>query len=523
MAALLLAAREKALLASFQNERSTSLAEDVVEAVRDEMLVKRKPQEIPKIVNSRMRRDDITIMIFRKDGSVYFGPAGARLPGKEARQEKDYSYTKDGVFAFFRPLVNEKACWGCHNPADRLRGYVGVFIPADGLGGRIGNVLWKSLLAAFLIALACGSALALLVVKMLRKELSRENEEKLKALAEKEFSDAIFNSTVSGVAVLDEKGRILRMNQSGLEILEIAPGEAEGRSVGAIAASLAEMRNTLPQQGNEAGYPLSRELAVRTGTGRIKPIGFTNSQLLDPDGRQKGVIVVFRDLTEIKKLRDEIRKKQHFETIGKVLAGVAHEIRNPLFAIQSIGQLLEREITTTQHLALIQAMLKETGRVKALIEELLSYSRPSRLKLDWIDLNLFFEDLSNDIKLGGYRPQVTFSSVGSSAGGIRVRVDSDRLRQVFVNLLENAAGASCGSVEIAAGKKNGMAVITVRDDGEGIKEADMDRIFDPFFTTKKEGTGLGLPICRKIVEEHGGMLDIKSAPGEGTTVTVKIP
>ncbi|MDA8172741.1 MAG: ATP-binding protein [Nitrospiraceae bacterium] len=516
--AFLVAGREKALLSSIRNEKSISVAEDVVETVREEMLVRRRPAEILKIVGGRIRGSGIKLAIFKKDGSVYFGPAGARLPAAArplsaggAVWSGGYSYNKDGVFAFFRPLINERACWGCHSRADRIRGYVGVFLPGAGLGNGIDRVFGSALLFALLISLASGAGLVLVVKRMLYRELSRESEEKLKALAEKEFSEAIFNSTASGVAVLDENGNILRMNQPGLEILELTGEEAVGKRVDTIDEALADMRYTMPK--------LSREAVIRTGDGKIKPIGFTSSQLLDQNGGQKGIIVVFRDLTEIKKISDEIRKKQHFEMIGKVIAGVAHEIRNPLFAIQSIGQLLEREIAAAQHQALIQAMLKETRRVKALIEELLSYSRPSRLEMGWIDLHLFFEDLFSYVKLSGYQPQVLFSSTGTAM----VKADSDKMRQVFLNLLDNAAGASCKRVEITAERENGMAVITVRDDGQGIKEADMERIFDPFFTTKKEGTGLGLPICRKIVEEHGGRLEIKSAPGEGTTVTVRIP
>ncbi len=516
---LLVAGREKALLSSIRSEKTVSAAEDVVETVREEMLVRRKPAEISRIVSGRMRASGIKIAIFRKDGSVYFGPAGARLPAgwplsnasPKEHLYRGYSYDRGGVFAFFRPLVNERACWGCHSPADRILGYVGVFMPDDGLGSGIDRVLGSSLLFALLVALASGAGLVLIVKRMLYHELSRESEEKLRALAEKEFSEAIFNSTASGVAVLDEDGSILRMNQSGLEILGITHEEAVGKRVDAIDAALADMIHTMPK--------LSREVAIRTGDGGIRPIGFTSSPLLDQNGGQKGIIVVFRDLTEIKKLSDEIRKKQHFEMIGKVIAGVAHEIRNPLFAIQSIGQLLEREIPAAQHQALIQAMLKETKRVKALIEELLSYSRPSRLEMGWIDLHLFFEDLFNYARLGGYRPQASFSSSGTAM----IKADSDKMRQVFLNLLENASGASCTKVEITAERENGLAVITVRDDGQGIKDADMERIFDPFFTTKKEGTGLGLPICRKIVEEHGGRMDIKSVPGAGTAVTVRIP
>ena len=386
---------------------------------------------------------------------------------------------------------------------------------------RPGSRPEATLLLAFYAAFAACGGVVLIVRRMLlvpMAEISRKNdmlaasELNYRTLAaEKEFSEAIFNSTASGVAVLDENGKVLRMNQSGLEMIELSARDVEGRHIGSINAGMEEMKNINPN--------LNREFNVETKDGRVKPIGFTSSPLLDHDGRQKGTIVVFRDLTEIKKLRAEINKKQHFESMGKVMAGVAHEIRNPLFAIQAIGQILEREMPSPRHQGLVSAMLKETGRMKALIEDLLFYSRPSRLEVAAVDVDFFFEEIVNSLRLNGYQPRVSFSCPAP----MRINADGNKMRQVFLNLVDNAAGASCSQVEIRAERKNGAAVITVRDDGEVIAEADMERIFDPFFTTKKEGTGLGLSICRKIVEDHGGRMEIKSARGAGTTVTVSLP
>ena len=385
-----------------------------------------------------------------------------------------------------------------------------------------------ALVLAFYAAFAACGGVVLIVRRMLlapmaelsmkedmlamKEDMLAESELNYRTLsAEKEFSEAIFNSTASGVAVLDENGKVLRMNQSGLDMLDLSAEDAAGRYIDSISDGLEEMKRIIPN--------LNREINIKTEGGRIKPIGFTNSQLMDHDGRQKGIIVVFRDLTEIKKLRAEISKKQHFESMGKVMAGVAHEIRNPLFAVQAIGQILEREMPSPRHQGLISAMLKETGRMKALIEDLLFYSRPSRLEVAGLDVDFFFEDIVNSLRLNGYQPRVLFSCPAP----LRIEGDGNKLRQVFLNLMDNAAGASCGQVEIRAERKNGMAVITIRDDGKGIAEADMERIFDPFFTTKKEGTGLGLPICRKIVEDHGGRIEINSSKGEGTAVTVTMP
>ncbi len=328
---------------------------------------------------------------------------------------------------------------------------------------------------------------------------------------EKEFSDAVFNSTASGIMVLDNEGKILRLNNSGAEILEIDTDASAGMPLGTVNPALGEMLLNVNS--------LNREIAIEFEKGRTKPIGFTSSPVLDFNGSKRGHIIVFRDLTELKKLQAEVSKKQHFESMGKVISGVAHEIRNPLFAIQSIGQLLEREIAAPEHQALIGAMLKETTRMKNLVEELLLYSRPSKLNFIGIDLGEFIEELKSRYRLKGMDRLIS----AETAPGITFRADKDKLTQVFINLIQNSLEASAKKVEIKARKADGRLEISVKDDGAGIGTGHDELVFDPFFTTKKEGTGLGLPICKKIIEEHGGSLVLKKGnPGVEILISLKL-
>ena len=338
----------------------------------------------------------------------------------------------------------------------------------------------------------------------------KKAEEKLRALMEelstqKEFSDAIYNNTPSGIIVLDKEGHILKINHPGAEILKISPSEVVGRPLTAIYPEAKEMLTLAAHFG--------REFLITLADGRTRPVGFTNSPLLDKDGLEKGIIIVFRDLTEVKELQAELRKKQHFEAMGKVISGVAHEIRNPLFGIQAIGQILERESETPQHQALISALLKETQRMRNLVDELLLYSRPSALNLIEMDLDIFLAELKEFFKTK-HPDKVLSIKVPSLT---RFNADKDKLMQVFVNLLENAVGAAGKQIDITSEKKDGGLRITVKDDGSGIKPDALERIFEPFYTTKKEGTGLGLPISRKIMEAHGGAIGVESTAGTGTT------
>ncbi len=326
--------------------------------------------------------------------------------------------------------------------------------------------------------------------------------------AEKEFSDAIFSCAASGIIVLDKEGRLLKINNAGAELLQIEASEAVGRKVTELYPEMKDMLSL------ETG--IGREISVTLPSGDTLPVGFTNSPLFYSGDVEEGIIVLFRNLTEIKRLQSEVRKKEHFSTMVKVISGVAHEIRNPLFGISSIGQILERELDSPQHKALAQAMLKESDRMKRLIEELLLYTKPSRLDKKEVDLGLLFEELSYYLK--AKRENLTLS-LGVPPLTV-VMADRDKITQVFLNLLNNAIDAASREVNVSAKTVDGRTEIRISDDGPGIREHDLGRVFEPFFTTKKGGTGLGLPICKRIVEDHGGTIEIFSEDRKGTTVVL---
>jgi two-component system nitrogen regulation sensor histidine kinase GlnL len=325
---------------------------------------------------------------------------------------------------------------------------------------------------------------------------------------EKEFSEAIFNCAGSGILVLDREGRILKINSSGADILRTDIGTVVGKKMVDLYPEAAELLSFSTQPG--------REVTLSLPDGSSVPIGFNNSPLSSISHGLEGIIVLFRNMTEIKQLQEALKKKAHFDTMNKVISGVAHEVRNPLFGISSIGQILDRELASPQHKTLIQAMLKETDRMRRLIEELLLYTRPSKLAITSVSFQPLFDELKAYVH--AKKDSINFSM--DIEPGLSVNADRDKLIQVFLNLLNNAIDAARSRITVAAGTSTGRVSIAVSDDGAGLREEDIDRAFDPFFTTKKGGTGLGLPICRKIIEDHGGQVVLQSSPEAGTTVTV---
>jgi two-component system nitrogen regulation sensor histidine kinase GlnL len=345
----------------------------------------------------------------------------------------------------------------------------------------------------------------------------------------------------SGLLVTDRDGRIWMINQHGQATLGVTTGQVVGK----------RLLDLFPRAGPLLDVQVDtilRELDLLSLDGRTVPLGFNNSRLLDAAGQPEGTIIIFRDLSDLRAVRAEARRKDRLAAIGEVAAGVAHEIRNPLFGISSVAQILKTEVRFDPvHQELLAAMQAEIKRLNVLVEDLLHYSRPSKLQRTPQALEQIWDEI-----LGLAREELAEAKVqlirDIGAGLPAVLADGDKLRQVFLNLLKNAIQATPPdgritirlqramrrklpapvqhSLELQAGvgePSSEFLVSVVTDTGIGIPTADLDRVFDLFFTTKSTGSGLGLAICRRIVEDHGGAIGIESAEQVGTTVTVALP
>ncbi len=212
-------------------------------------------------------------------------------------------------------------------------------------------------------------------------------------------------------------------------------------------------------------------------------------------------------------------------TIGELAAGAAHEIRNPLTAVKSSLQYLQSKNPDERARKLLGTALEETARIEGILSDLLSFSRPTELRREAVDLRTLIDECLELVAFQARRQKIEIRrafppSLPALEG------DRAQLKQLFLNLCLNAFQAMAGGgrldlrIEVPDGRS---ALVAVADTGEGIAEENLDRIFDPFFTTKKTGTGLGLSICYGIVKSHGGEIEVRSRPGQGATVIVKLP
>jgi PAS domain S-box-containing protein len=357
----------------------------------------------------------------------------------------------------------------------------------------------------------------------------------------RQLLENIISHMGSGLLVADRDGRIRMINHQGQETLGVTAAEVVGKRLLDIFPGAGALLDV------KVGSVL-RELDLPFPHGRTVPLGFNNSPLLDSAGQPEGTIIIFRDLSDLRAIRAEVRRKDRLAAIGEVAAGVAHEIRNPLFGISSVAQILKTEVTFDPvHQELLAAMQAEIKRLNSMVEDLLDYGRPTKLERAPQAVDQIWDEILGLAREELAEAKVVFTRVVADALP-PVLADGNKLRQVFLNLLKNAIQATPPgghitirlhrtahsalpapvqhSLALQAGDgdpSREYVASVVADTGHGIPAADLDRVFDLFFTTKSTGSGLGLAICRRIVEDHGGAIGIESTERVGTTVTVAFP
>jgi two-component system NtrC family sensor kinase len=274
----------------------------------------------------------------------------------------------------------------------------------------------------------------------------------------------------------------------------------------------------------------SLEIRVRHKLGDWRRIRFNFSPLSDEEGNIEGVVLSGRDVTDLKRLEEQLIQAEKLAAMGQMLAGVAHELNNPLTAILGVTELLRERLgaddSTKRQLELTHRQARRAARI---VQNLLEFSRPAspqKRPLDLINLlerTLQLQEHSlrrNNIKVD-FHPEADLPSVIG---------DANQLIQVFLNLITNAEQAirevrDTGRIQIRAGRIGKQLSITVQDDGVGIRPEALPRIFDPFYTTKRPGggTGLGLSICMSIIREHGGNIEAQVLPAGGSAFTIYLP
>ncbi len=350
-------------------------------------------------------------------------------------------------------------------------------------------------------------------------------------------TESILENMSSGLVTVDADGIVRHWNRAASEISGCAVDAIRGRPyVDAFGPSLKEFTERMREALERGAQSNRAEITIVKPDGTRMPLGLSTSLLRDPDGKRRGVIGLFQDLSEVRALEDRIRRRETLAAIGELSAGIAHEIRNCLNPISGSVEVLQRELKVKgENARLLELIVRESERLDNFIRELLDYARERPLKCETLDLAELLRDL---VDVAERHPDAEGKHLSFSNSGedVSVHVDSEQMRQVLMNLVLNALEAveAEGKVEVriasrrersgkGAGSNGPWVCVEVQDNGIGIAAPEVDLIFEPFYSTKRGGTGLGLAIANRIVERHGGELEVESRLGAGTTMRLWVP
>jgi signal transduction histidine kinase/ABC-type branched-subunit amino acid transport system ATPase component len=328
-----------------------------------------------------------------------------------------------------------------------------------------------------------------------------------------------------GVVLLDEKGAIQLYNLAAHELCSL-DGEGVDRSFSEILSALAAEGGDGSRAADALthGEPLPRtELRLRTG----KTVAISGA-LLRSQGEEAGAsLLVIEDVSLDRYVNDFVVENAKMSTVAQLAVGVAHEVNNPLFAIQNYLEVIRTRNVDAEIDERIARIEREVVRISEIASSLLSFSRVASRPRGIVDVRDVIENAVILLQ-HSFREKAVDVDLDLPSEPVQLQGDENRITQVILNLASNAFDAvlSGGRIRMAARRApDGWAEISVSDDGCGIPEDLHSRIFDPFFTTKlsRKNTGLGLSICRNIIEEHGGTIGFESRPGSGTTFLLRLP
>ncbi|MBW1691380.1 MAG: PAS domain S-box protein [Deltaproteobacteria bacterium] len=382
---------------------------------------------------------------------------------------------------------------------------------------RMEDVRHTVIMAVILLLIGLAGIVSLFLAQAYRS--ARTSLTRIKA-----FSDTVVENMPIGLLTLDREGRVTSFNQTAEAVLGRSSGEVVGKKAHEI---LPEQLWALIDERKSKHDIIERDVDCALGGGNIVPLEASVSSLFGDNGESLGEVLLFRDLTEVQELKREVERNRRLASIGRLAAGIAHEIRNPLSSIKGFATYFReryRDVPEDQKTA--EIMIQEVERLNRVIGQLLEFARPMKLNKRQSNIH---EVITYSLKMVQKQAQDRGIAISTNLSPeiVDVSIDTDRISQVLLNLYLNAIEAMDQGgvlhIDSSLDEESGTVTIVVSDTGAGIKREDLAHVFDPYFTTKQSGTGLGLAIVHRIIEAHRGEVRIESEPGTGTRVTIVLP
>jgi two-component system sensor histidine kinase HydH len=340
------------------------------------------------------------------------------------------------------------------------------------------------------------------------------------------YAQQVVSSMANGLLSIDTDGRIISYNSVAVQLLGLEKSTIRAMNL----TSVIDFQSSGIQQTlDQLRTTHEREILFQKSNGEIMPLSISTSPVIDENGTNSGAVVVIRDLREIKRLEEKVRRSEKLAAIGKLAAGISHEIRNPLSSIRGFAQFLRHALKDKpQEREYTEVMIKEMDRINRVVSDLLSFAGHDVVEPAPTDVTELVEHVIRLVEPETQEKKVEIHS--SVVSGLdEIPLDAYKITQVLLNLILNALQFNNeGNIRVTAelDEENSQLIFQVEDDGPGIPPENKEKVFDPFFTTREKGTGLGLAIVHKIVESHRGEIWVDSPlPGknEGCRFTIAIP
>ncbi len=345
-----------------------------------------------------------------------------------------------------------------------------------------------------------------------------------------EYTQSILRSITSGVITVGSDASVTTANPAAERMLGMSEYDMVPRAVASLFRDDGGLSGEVTRVLSGSSTRALRETTVETHSGRTIHVQATASRMKAVGGRTLGCVVTLEDVSEVRSLTDQLIRADRLAAMGELTAGVAHEVRNPLGVIRASVQLLEESRVDPERIRQATDVIKqEIDRLDKVIKALLDFGRPSSPTLAPVDVEEVVRDVVLFTERFAKRANVRIES-GLKGDLPRVRADADQLKQVLLNLVSNAVQAMedraddrPGAITIASNLVGGYVTLSVADDGPGIPLEALSKVFDPFYSTRADGTGLGLTIVHRIVDDHHGHIEVESGEDSGTRFTISLP
>lgn len=337
------------------------------------------------------------------------------------------------------------------------------------------------------------------------------------------FTGNILNNMANAVITVDKDEVIKIFNKNAEELFGVSSRKVIGRKLSKV---LNKDFQKLLDAAEKKQQLLNKELEFETQKGK-KIFLISSTVTYDSDNNLDAYTLVIKDITGIRTMEKQIHQREKLVAMGELASGVAHEIRNPLNAINMIAQRYEKEYTnrfdSEEFNSITKVLRSETERVNEIVQQFLQFARPPKLNISKVSSKQFLDEIKTIMEGQANSKDVRLNVISESENNLNI--DFKQMKQAIINLLQNAIDASApgDEVKFIYKTKNKINIFEVTDTGSGIPKENINKLFNLYFTTKSDGTGLGLSIVQQIVSQHNGTITVESEEGKGTKFIIELP